>query len=181
MNLKRILAFALCGIAAIMLSACGTAAPIRATVPTNVAELGNTEPGKSLVAMGYTPAVDLYKDDAVAGVAYIVCGNTKNISDCAKDINNRGTNERPVVYTTNDGKVTELVGAHDNGEDDRSFHMTVPDSWQDFKSLNADQKTTLLTKTMPVVAKALGTDPSGNTSYTVDIDGVGRVTAWVQR
>lgn len=183
MSITKKLGLIIGGTLAIVLTACGSADQIKATVPDHPDQFKQNEPGTSLMARGYTPAVTLFDKDGKTpnGVVYVDCSaDPDNIAKCANDIHNRGTAKHPNVYTVN-GKVTMLEGQHDSGQDDRSYRAQVPESFQDFGQLTEKQKTDLITNTMPAVADALGAMSNGQQVYTVPVPGVGNVEAQASR
>jgi len=171
------------GLLAIVLTGCSSG-PIRAIVPSDPETYRSTEPGKFLMAMGYTPAVELSGGlisdgkNAPDGVAYIACGDDTNITDCADDIHNRGTTDRPVIYVEN-GKVVTLEGPHFSWLSDNDYRVAVPDTYADFGNLVEQKKTDLITKTMSAVMNALP-DPSTKKIYSIKVDNVGMVNARIE-
>lgn len=176
------------GLLTLGLTACGTAAPVKATVPSHPEEFKKTQPGTSLMAIGYTPAVTLFDKDGKTpvGVIYVDCSaDPDNIAKCADDLHNRGTDKHPNVYVLNskDGHgatVYELEGQHDNGNDDRSYRVAVPANFQDFSKIDEKAQTALLTNTMPTVAAALGAH-ADDLMHTVPVKDVDNVIAWASR
>lgn len=156
----------------------GDAAPVRVTVPSDIPAVQAIEPGASLKKYGYTPVSNLYKKDTQIGHVYVACGETRNISKCGSDLHNRGTTTRPNVYIK-DGKIAVLEGPHTSDVDDRSYYVTVPETYQDFAALTPEQQQELLETTMSEVINQLGS-PDGGTAHTLDLS-IGQVRAWVSR
>lgn len=193
--LKRI-ALAICALTVLLVtSACGltsllfgndATAPPKPTVPTNAAQLTQVPPGKALSLAGYTPAVALYDDDKLAGkqvtgTLWLKCP-TNNITNCASDFGSIPTNEKPaiIVHSSPAGyRVTSLIGGHDSGYDAWHYHVSVPQSMQDWSTLDEKSQFDIMKNLMPKVADAMepGT-VTPNVHKSVKIDGYGMLDCW---
>jgi hypothetical protein len=162
------------------LTACVKANQLDTTVPENVEELMNTEPGKSLSEYGYTPVVTLFKEQAVVGAVYIDCGATSaDLTTCGDDLHNRGTSARPNIYVV-EGEIIALEGPHIGKTDARSYYMWVPDDYREFEALNEVKQRKLL-GVMPTIVEVIGKPSSlnGAPKEKQVMTSIGQLKAWV--
>lgn len=173
-RLARALVLVTTLVLAALVSACGATPP-----PPDIAKIQATPLGQALKALGYTPVSSQLDDNGnLSGYVYVNCGNDANLSRCGSNMHSLGTSERPNIYATTTGKITQLEGPVSNRS--RTYRVNVPASYQDYMSLNEQQRRDLLS-IMPEVARAVGIPYGRYTSPASQISTkIGIVNAWVQ-